>query len=197
MAALVCLGSCSSCSHQEQPAENTASIVAENTISVDKEYMTLNYGGNYRWYESSVVFKDFLDEECDGTIEEISNIFQVVKEEGTSADPIAVISTYNAEGDHQIQTIHSYWLEDWPMNDEAIKVTFAEAFEKIQEVDMIKPHSKHCVLRKEVGPKVANPQYIFGNTHAQIYVDATTGEVSDKSPVWEGSGFTMPLGEWP
>jgi hypothetical protein len=51
------------------------------------------------------------------------------------------------------------------------------------------------VLRKEVAPLDCNPQYIFGNKRAQLYVDAVTGEVKDYNPAYKG--FTMPLGEWP
>ena len=63
-------------------------------------------------------------------------------------------------------------------------VTFNEVLEKINEVNMPKPHSKQCVLRKQVGPVAANPQYIFGNVKSQIYVDAINGKVSDENPAF-------------
>lgn len=70
------------------------------------------------------------------------------------------------------------------MNEEVINISYKEAYEKMMEANYPKPHSKHCVLRKEVGPYDCNPQYIFGNIEAQIYVDAVTGAVSDQSPAF-------------
>ena len=82
------------------------------------------------------------------------------------------------------------------MNNEAIKVSFKEAYNKIMATNYPKPHSRHVVLRKEIGPQDANPQYIFGNSQAQIYVDAVTGDVTDKNPAFPAD-LKMPLGEWP
>ena len=106
------------------------------------------------------------------------------------------MSNHDSEG-NKIDVKDGFWIEDCVLNNEVIKVSYQEAFEKMMATNMPKPHSRHCVLRKEVGPKDANPQYIFGNTRAQIYVDATTGKVSDKNPVFEGTNFGTPLGEWP
>lgn len=83
------------------------------------------------------------------------------------------------------------------MNDELIKLTYKDAFDRVMATNCPKPHSQHVVLRKELGPKVANPQYIFGNSSAQLYVDAVTGEVRDTNPVFEGLNLGTPLGEWP
>lgn len=187
LAAMLCLGSCSSCSHQEQPVEpeTVAALVVENTISADREYMFLNYGENYSWYESYIVLKDFLDsEECDGTIESVSNVFQVVVEEETGADAFAVFSNYTLDS-YGYEVREGIWVGDFSLNSEEIKLTFEEAFQKIQEVNAPKPHSRHCVLRREVGPVPnVNPQYVFGNNKAQLYVDVVTGEVSDVNPAF-------------
>ena len=50
------------------------------------------------------------------------------------------------------------------------------------EANIVKPHSKVCVLRKAVGPKEANVQYIFGNEDGAVFVDAVTGDVTDVDP---------------
>ena len=52
------------------------------------------------------------------------------------------------------------------------------------EANIPKPHSKNVVLRKEIGSLDANPQYIFGNSQAQVYVDAVTGEVRGYNPAF-------------
>ena len=70
------------------------------------------------------------------------------------------------------------------------------ALERINQVNAPKPHSRYCVLRKEIAPNDINPQYIFGNSRAQLYVDAVTGTVCTENPAFAG-GFGLPLGEWP
>ena len=169
----------------------------EQIVSTDRQAMFMAYKQDYRWYETCIVLKDFLDEDCDGTVEGLSNIFQVVLEEDNGAD-VYVVMYSHAAGKDSVTTVHSFWIEDYDMGKEPVKmITFAEAFQKIQEVNYPKPHSKHCVLRKEVGPNDCNPQYIFGNAQAQLYVDAVTGKVSPDNPVFEGVKLAKPLGEWP
>ena len=172
----------------------------ENIISTDREAVYNMAGGDYRWFETCVVLKDFLDtEDCDGTVTDVSNVFQVVEmsEDGKSADVFVILAAHTPDT-VAYEVKHAFWIEDQPLNDEAITVTFKQAFERVMETNCPKPHSKHCVLRKQVGPVDANPQYIFGNTEAQVYVDAITGDVTTDNPAFpEAKGFKLPLGEWP
>ena len=204
----LCISSCDKCSKTEAPeavdtvattAEvvTTSELIVENAISLDRQYMFNNYGGDYRWFESCITLKDFIDEECDGAVASIANVFQVVEEYENGADVHVVLAAHTPDTT-AYEVKHGFWVEDDPLNDEAITVTFEEAFEKLMEANCPKPHSKQCVLRKQVGPVDANPQYIFGNSHAQVYVDATTGDVNTDNPAFpEAQGFKMPLGEWP
>lgn len=175
-----------------------AELVVENVISTDKEDMFLHYANDYRWYESCILLENFLDEENDGTIAGISNVFQFLEGEEGSYDPKVVLYSHTRDTS-SVEVKDGFWVEDYPMNDEPIAVTFKQAYELVMRVDMPKPHSRHVVLRKEIGPFDCNPQYIFGNLHAQIYVDAITGAVSDKSPAFNNDSITIqkPLGEWP
>ena len=199
---MIAFTSCESRSTEKKAdaAEKTDSVtelVVENTISIDRQDMFLHYKNDYRWYETCIVLKDFMDDEnCDGTISGISNIFQyVIGEEGKAFDTWVVM--YSHVGDTtQVDVKYGFWVEDYPLNDEVIKVTFKEAFAKLMEANCTKPHSRHCVLRKEIGAIDCNPQYIFGNSHAQVYVDATTGEVRLNDPAFPDT-FKKPLGEWP
>jgi hypothetical protein len=182
----------------EAVAESVGNLTVANSISADLEYMYLNYGSDYRWYETGIVLSDYLDGENQvGEIECVTNVFQVVTEcDSGGADTEVIYIAHTLEGVQNTQQ-HGFWIEDFPLNDQSIKVTFAEAYNKVMSVNYPKPHSRHCVLRKQVGPINANPQYIFGNNRAQLYVDAVTGEVKDKNPAFDGSGFGCPLGEWP
>lgn len=149
----------------------------EQCVLNDKGYMLQNYGKDFKWYETSIAMKNFLDE--DGNeIESIQNVFQVL----INNDPLVVIFIHT-EVEDKIQKIHSFWVEDFPLA--GVDITYEQAFDIINKVNYPKPHSRYCVLRKQVGPKEINPQYIFGNQTAQIYVDAITGKVTDKNPAFD------------
>lgn len=178
----------------------TAGLIVENTISTDKQYMFNKYGKDYRFFESQIVLKDYLNKENDGTIETITNVFQVVDmaEDQKSADVFVVMITHKASGETVYDVKTGFWIEDEVLNDEAITVKFTQAYANLMATNFPKPYSKHVVLRKEVGPKEANAQFIFGNTQLCYFVDAVTGAVSDKNPAFENvEGFKAPLGEWP
>ena len=205
----LCISSCDKCSKTEAPevvdtvatteVVTTGELIVENAISLDRQYMFVNYGGDYRWFETCIVLKDFLDEECDGTITGISNVFQVVdkSEDGKSYDVHVILGAHTPDTT-VYEVKNAFWIEDMPLEEEAIQVTFAEAFEKLMETNCPKPHSQHVVLRKQVAPLDVNPQYIFGNMNEVVFVDAVTGEVNLKNPAFpEEMGFKMPLGEWP
>ena len=200
---MIAFSSCNSCKKQEVKSNDVltgdkAELVVEQVYNTDKQYMFTTYGQDYRWFESCVLLKDYLDEECDGTVAGISNVFQVVENnDGKSADVFVVLVAHTA--DSTVYDVrHGFWVEDFPLNDAEIKLTYQQAFEKINEVNLPKPHSKNCVLRKPIGPVSCNAQYVFGNVHAQLWVDAVTGEVKESNPAFpEDKGFKMPLGEWP
>ena len=204
--ATLALTACSGCgSKKAEPGVNdSAKVVAQagklnvdHVIATDRQAMFAKLGsGDYRWYEAQITFTDFLDGENPGEIEKIVDVFQVIDQHGKSADVTVWYFTHTPDTT-TITSDAGFWLEDIPLNDEAIKVNFANAYERVMAANYPKPHSRHCVLRKEVGPKEANPQYIFGNVRAQLYVDAVTGDVTDKSPSFNAGGFGKPLGEWP
>lgn len=180
-------------------------IIVENVVKADRDYMTENYGNTYVWYETQIFLNDYLDEECDGSFSEIVDVFQVITTIDSAKFDTKVIKMYHVADSSYIEEIEGFWVEDMNMNDEIISVTYKQAFQLINEVNFPKPHSKNCVLRKEVGPIEANPQYIFGNIESQLYVDALTGDVTDESPsfcdeVIENDSIedvNTPLGEWP
>jgi hypothetical protein len=177
-----CIISCNSCKKEkkQEAVVEKAEIVLERVNSIDKEYMFANYG-DYKWFESCIVLNSYLDEENDGTITGVSNVFQVIARD---FDTKVVLIAHTADTTAIEAKEHAFWVEDQPLNYEDIKVTFKEAYEKINQVNFPKPHSKQVVLRKQLGPKACNPQYIFGNQKAQLYVDAVTGEVTDKNPAF-------------
>lgn len=181
-----------------EPVVEDVTLVVENTVSMDKEAMFLNYSTDYRWYETCIVMQDYLDEETDGTIAGVSNVFQVVRNREDNSYDTEVVLFAHTRNTNSEEVKIGLWVGDFPLNNEEINLTFAEAFEKVMETNYPKPHSRNCVLRREVGPtpNVA-PQYIFGNQRYQIYVDAKTGNVTDSNPAFGGLNLGTPLGEWP
>lgn len=169
--------------------EQKAEFIVENVISMDRQDMFLNYSDNYRWYETCVVLKDYLDSEtANDTVVGVSSVFQIMIEKGKSTDTRVVLISHVCDTS-TVEIKHGFWTEDLVLNEELIKLTFKEAYERMQEANYPKPHSKQCVLRKPLGPINCNPQFVFGNIYSQLYVDACTGQVSDKNPAFGDSTF--------
>lgn len=201
---MIGVSSCNSCTKgQTEPVDQTDTTVVvavptvEEIIGLDKQAMFLNHAEDYRWYETGVQLNDWLDGECDGSFNLVVNVFQAVEARDSASFDTYVVKYQHVGEDVFEEAIHGFWVEDYPLENEAIKVTFAEAFQKVQEVNLPKPHTRQVVLRKQVGPKPANPQWIFGNLRSQIYVDAVTGAVSKDNPAFKGLNLGTPLGEWP
>lgn len=171
-------------------------LIPEDLIASDQQYMKKNYGTDYRWYESSAVLFNYLDSEnCGGTIVELTNIF-MIRSDKDSYDTNIIMFKHTIEGD-EIQILPSHWVEeDVFIPYDKVDLTFKGAALKTKQVNS-RPHSKHVVLRKQLGPINENPQYIFGNNHGLLFVDSITGDVNYESPAFEGTGFVTWLGEWP
>lgn len=203
LCSVVCFQSCQ-CSSDTQEKSNAdalksdSTLVVENTISMDRQQMFLEYANDYRWYETCIVVKDFYDEEgaASPTVVGVSNIFQYLTDVDEKSADVHVVLFAHVPDTATVEVKHGFWVGDQPLNNEQIKVTFKDAYDKMMAANYPKPHSRQVVLRKEIGSKDANPQYIFGNSKAQLYVDAVTGAVTDKNPAFD-ENLTMPLGEWP
>lgn len=211
-------GCCCECSNtnEETKCLNNANLNVEHIISTDRQCMYLNYSNDYRWFETGITLNNFLDgEDTDATVESVYNIFQTVVEHGNGYDT-EVICVAHKGTETGTETKAAFWVGDMLLNEAEIKLTFEDAYNRLMEANLPKPHSRQCVLRKELGPKEANAQYIFGNIREHIYVDAVTGDVKTTNPVYEGFekdkkfsyAFTWlnnkskeqinsPLGEWP
>lgn len=195
LALLVCLVFVGCKKHK--PVVEEPKLNVEQLTNLDKQNMFINHGGDYRWFETCIKMNNFLDEENDGSVEEIVNIFQIVINRSEHSFDTKVFKFQHfADGTNVVDSVDGFWVEDEPMNQEAIKITFEEAYEKLMAANCPKPHSQYVTLRKQVGIVDANPQYIFGNLYEDIFVDAVTGEVSETNPAFP-ERFKMPLGEWP
>ena len=187
--------SCNSNKQKKEIKPDTVGLVVENTISTDREYMYLHAGKNYRWFETQVTLKNYLDEDSTSSdVEKIVSIFQTINEVDTCSFDTYVYSFTHEGGKTEIVCVKDFWIEDLILDDQKINLTFKDAYNRFMMADCPKPHSRFCTLRRQLGPIPANPQYIFGNIKEQVFVDATTGDVSTVNPAF---GFSRPLGEWP
>lgn len=205
LANLILFCSCTDCANKNVKFSTDTTLVAqqdnnlnvEHIIAMDRQAMYVNHGDNYRWFECCMKLNNFLDEENDGSLVEVVNVFQsVVDYDDKTFDVTVHKFQHFADGTYANDSVDGFWIEDQPMNDDSIKITFREAYDNLMATNMPKPHSRYVTLRKQVGPLDANPQYIFGNLREVVFVDAVTGEVRDYNPAFE-KGFKMPLGEWP
>lgn len=170
------------CTREEDPViEFPEATIMADRAEMDEEVST------YKWFETRVEYDNFFDVDTTLAISKVESLFQVAVE-----DPLGIktfvydfIHEPGVENDTIPEPIEGFILDDKPLNDEQIVLTFSEALERLYEANLPKPHSAKVVLRKVLGPKVANAQYIFGNTEEQVFVDAVTGDVTNKNPVYD------------
>lgn len=185
--------SCDSCANKEEIELVTTELTVEDVIKSDQVVMIEK---NSKWFETCVLMKDFLDEETDGSVDEVVNIFQVANNTPDGYDTQVFKFQHFADGTIVSDSVKGFWLEDLPLVDSLVQISYEEAFELVQEVNLPKPHTKNAILRNPLGPKPVNPQWVFGNIHSQLWVDAVTGDIKESNPAFP-DGFKMPLGEWP
>lgn len=224
--------SCNSCSSKNAELTESEELIYPVTgLDVnyingsDIDWMGMHYADkDWEWVESCVDMADFIDE-SDGECEvvAVANIFKYIEIVDTvtgSFKPVVILRAHVA--DTSVTEIkEGIWVGDDPMNDyNPMEVDFAHAWNYMMMANCVKPHSKHCVLRKEVGPIGGlDPIYIFGNKYAQVYVMSNTGEVTTTNPAFPHKNFEnnvadtceyegtiygpkntrigCPLGEWP
>lgn len=195
--------SCTSCSNTptdtvKAQTEVVANIDVDHSIALDRQEMFMKFGKDYRWWETQVHLKDFLNSDsATSTPEYVVNIFQSIIDRGNGYDT-KVWKFRHYPDTTIVDSLDGFWIEDYPLNEEVIKYNYEAAFQRMLEANFPKPHSKNAILRNPIGPVTINAQWIFGNISEQIWIDAVTGEANSSNPAFPDSlGFKMPLGEWP
>ena len=154
----------------------------ESYIESDMEYVVSNYGETFVWYETEVIYNNFLDEDCDGTYESIKSVYQYEKKIDSTAFDVKAITIWHRGDSMDVEVVDDWYAECYNLRGKDMPITFKNAYDAIMAVNLPKPHTKCCVLRDQVGPVAANPQYIYGV--GLLFVDAVTGEVSEINPVF-------------
>ena len=154
----------------------------------DAKYMAENYANDdYQWLECCIDFVDFLDEDNGHEVASVANIYKIVTAVDSANFVEKVVLIAHTRDTMVTEERYGIWVGDNRMDTFApFKVNLEKALSQMYKANCPKPHSRHCVIRKEVGPKDCNPQYIFGNKQCQVYVDVVTGSVSSTNPVFDG-----------
>lgn len=182
---------CSSCqSGNKEQGQKTKDTVltasVEDIIATSRQTMYgIAAGNDYRYFETNVKLVEFLDSEAqNGDFVEVTNVFQLIIPKDKGYDTKVWIIGVNLDGKIEKQYEGAFYLENFPLNDEKIDLTFKEALERLQQANVVKPHSQFAVLRKPVGPVPCNTQWIFGNSKQTVFVDAVTGDVRTSNPAF-------------
>lgn len=174
--------SCNGCKREKQ---NMNDVVA-TAISDDFAYMEQTYGEDFTWYECDILLDEYLDDEdCDGSVASVTNVFQVVNEIDSTSGMAYVVLILHVGDETKVQEVEGTWIEDCAMYKGDVKITYPKAFERLMQANYVKPHSQHCILRTPLGPAKCNPQYVFGNLHSTLFVDAVTGDVLNANPAFK------------
>lgn len=175
------VSSCKCTKDVEPVVEFTEAAIAADRAQMDEMV------DSYEWFETRVEYDNFFDADTTLAVVKAESLFQVAVEDSLGIKTFVYdFIHYPDVEEPELKQIEGFILDDKPLNDEQIVLTFSEALERLYEANLPKPHSAKVVLRKALGPKVANAQYIFGNTEEQVFVDAVTGDVTDKNPVYDG-----------
>ena len=195
--------SCTGCSFSKEDIKLQDSAVAvldvEHSIAMDRQAMYVNYKDDYRWFETEILLPEFMDSDnATNSPEMVVNILQSIVEKGNGADVWVHKFQHLKDGTVLHDSIQGFWIENYALNDEVIKLKYTEAWDRMMQTNSPKPHSKYITLRNPIGPIAVNTQWIFGNIREQLWVDAVTGDVKNSNPAFpKEKGFKMPLGEWP
>lgn len=173
--------SCNSCKHEKQNVLNVEKCTAEahaymNSIAADKEY---------RWLETCIDFKYWIDDyDSTNYATAVGNVFEIMEIDsiGNLKDCHVYLIIHELNHEMTVDIKQGVWVGDNPLYIDSIPICLGEAYERMMKSNCVKPHSRHCVLRKEVGPIDTTAQYVFGNQKCQAYVNVVTGDVSNHNP---------------
>ena len=208
MGLVLSFASCTGCSNGDNTGKDSSlidtinikeAIDVSHAIALDRQTMYAKYKDNYRWYETEILLPYFLySDSVTSDPEMVVNVLQSIVEEGNGADVWVHKFQHFKDGTVVHDSIQGFWIENYALNDEVIKLNYTTAYDRMMQSNFPKPHSRYVTLRNPIGPVAINAQWIFGNINEQIWIDAVTGDAKNSNPAFQKEkGFKMPLGEWP
>ena len=170
---------CSSCKSENKNQEETEvealELVPENVICADREVMYFRTPESHtlKWMESTATLTSFLTDDSIANAEfmEVTNGFQTQwpSEDGKGIYTKVTLITTNTMFTDSLVMDGGFYLDNQPLNDKEIVVTFAQALDLALQANCPKPQTRICVLRCPVGPvRVEDAYYIFGDGENDI-----------------------------
>lgn len=166
-------------------------------VSLHRQTMfNLISGATYEWRNLQVVFNDTIKAENinDLHITDITDVFFYWNNDGPH---VQYISSNIKKGTLIPQPIIDIWIEDDELNNCEIKLWPADVLKRLKEWNGVIPPAKGMVLRRPVGPRNCNAQWVLGDIGDPIFVDAVTGDITEWCPAFPNPSVNGPLGEWP
>lgn len=209
LALTIMSASCNGCGKQAEPTQHSeiytssGNLVFENVVSTDSQSIFVQAKEKdvvVFLYEAEALLDKSIDEAEypeEAKLVQVSTTFQTFSDkEGYNI----VHRVTQADGNSYESTTPGIYIEDFAMNANQIKLTFIQAYQQLlkanAEANISKPHSRKCTLRKPIGPKDCNPQYVFGTISQPIFVDAVDGKVMTSNPAFEPEELNKPFCEW-
>ena len=159
----------------------TASV--ENITALHRQIVFEVVGDQQiNWYETRAIFNDTITFENldDLHIVDINNVFQTF-----DPDLCWQVTSNVKYGTMLPSPVPGLWIEDFDLNRAEIDLSVEDVLQRLQEWDGILPPAKQITLRKPVGPKECNAQYVIGNIAEVIWIDAVTGDIRNTCPAFE------------
>lgn len=186
---------CSSCQsgNEKQDKQETAyhdydgvtegfTAGAEHIQALHRETMTATLGiKDYEWRNSRVLFDDDITlENIDALhVTDVNDVFFY----HDNGPWVQYINSSAKNGTQIPWPIQDVWIEDMDMSDDGIRLTVDDALQRLKEWNgTLPPGCKSIVLRHPLGPVPCNPQYVLGTVCVPVFIDAMTGDITDRDP---------------
>lgn len=186
---------CSSCQSENKTQGDDVKVLAltpERCISNDREAIFLRTPKDYKllWMQTGITLTAFLTDESiqDATVMEVTNGFQTQWPEGDGINTKVTLISTNTMVTDSLVCNGDFYLDNHPMNDKAISLTFQQAVEKILQANCPTPKTRIIVLRSPVGPICVDDAYYIAmdcdDKDKAVFVNARTGEVTTYNPAF-------------
>ena len=200
------MASCNGCSESKEKATvftaDYDGVVQDFTVGVDhivathrQTMFSLAEGNKYEWRNLQVKFNRKITSETldDLHVVDITDVFYYWDD-----GPWVQYITSNVKDGTLIPAkIPDIWIEDEDMSEAEIKLWPEDVIKRLKEWNGIVPPASTMILRRPVGPRRCNAQWVIGNIGEVIFIDAVTGEITDWCPAFPIPNVNGPLGEWP
>lgn len=160
----------------------TAGVSQIQALHRQMMFTQVAQGKKYEWRNSKVTFDDVVkDDNIDILhVTDVTDVFQYMDGDFL----VQKISSNVISGTIVPWPIHDLWIEDSDMSDLQIKLSAEDALQRLKEWNGVIPPVNFMSLRRPVGPKACNAQWVIGDVYEVIFIDAVTGDVSDTNPAF-------------